>query len=642
MNARVPTAAAAWVLGCFLVLNVSLAGAGEDLRREFRAGDWPGSKDRQYIVHLPDGYQPGRRWPLVMVLHGCKQNHETIQRESRFDPVADREGFIVVYPFITRYDGLRETNCWGFWFANEIHAGAGEVEDLWAVIEAVGAEFSVDPERIHVTGLSSGGAMAVVVMVAHSERIASGASTAGLPYAETAASVPRRCNATGSLRGPAASAAAMDAEMAAGKREVPIFIVHSENDCTVNIQAARDMRDAWGRAFSANTLTPVFRYSGVTKGTPWTRERYDGNEGRSLVETLFLERLTHGWYGGADGQFAFADAPDTASLMWEFFASHPLSANQAPTLSIDASVVEGDCLALTGSASDPEGVVSRVDVALDGVNPRAPEPANLGGPAWSWRGCGLSLDTRYVPVVTASDERGAESTVRGESVSIGDPPADQAPVLQLDEAREEGRCIRLAGLAVDDMPGLEVFALIGDQWLPATLVGESWRAERCALAAGVYATGARAVDSAGQASEVGGPQLTLVVTYEREVSSDLSGHVAAQRVRLYRGGFGAADRSYNEMLAAYGVSERFSLYLVAGDWYSDPARITGSPPDGPAACRANTTSTYAHVTAGRAELCGFWQACAVGSGDRLGAWSTVNVVTLAETAPGRFEAGACP
>jgi len=51
-------------------------------------------------------------------------------------------------------------------------------------VEDIKQNYAVDPARIHVTGLSSGGGMAVAMMVAHADKIASGAAVAGLPYAE--------------------------------------------------------------------------------------------------------------------------------------------------------------------------------------------------------------------------------------------------------------------------------------------------------------------------------------------------------------------------------------------------------------------------------------------------------------------------
>ena len=53
-----------------------------------------------------------------------------------------------------------------------------EVQDLGEIIQEVQRDYRVDPDRIHVAGLSSGAAMAVAAMMAHSKRIASGAATA--------------------------------------------------------------------------------------------------------------------------------------------------------------------------------------------------------------------------------------------------------------------------------------------------------------------------------------------------------------------------------------------------------------------------------------------------------------------------------
>jgi poly(hydroxyalkanoate) depolymerase family esterase len=123
--------------------------------------------------------------PLVMVLHGCNQDHVDMQTITRFDELADRYGFIVVYPFITGYRGVRLRNCWGWWRRVEISRGSGEVEDLWNIVNAVRRSYRIDPDRVHVTGLSSGAAMAVAMAIAHSGKIASCAAVAGVAYGES-------------------------------------------------------------------------------------------------------------------------------------------------------------------------------------------------------------------------------------------------------------------------------------------------------------------------------------------------------------------------------------------------------------------------------------------------------------------------
>ena len=160
-----------------------------DFSHTFLARAYPGSRTRRYRVHLPGGKATRGPLPLVMVLHGCRQDNLDIENISGFNEIADKHGFLVVYPFITSYRGLRNRNCWGWWFGREIHAGAGEVEDLWQIIDEVSQHYAVDANRIHVTGLSSGAGMAVAMMVAHADKIASGAAVAGVPYAEKAEAV---------------------------------------------------------------------------------------------------------------------------------------------------------------------------------------------------------------------------------------------------------------------------------------------------------------------------------------------------------------------------------------------------------------------------------------------------------------------
>ena len=84
--------------------------------------------------------------PLVMILHGCRQTEVNMINETRFKDLAERDNFIAVYPFITSYDGMRETNCWGFFLDQHIHKGAGEAEDLHQIALEIEAELKIDPK----------------------------------------------------------------------------------------------------------------------------------------------------------------------------------------------------------------------------------------------------------------------------------------------------------------------------------------------------------------------------------------------------------------------------------------------------------------------------------------------------------------
>jgi len=319
------------------------------VEKTFRARSYPRSGERTYDVHLPSNYNPAETLPLVMVLHGCLEcggppcpfpflDRATIEHDSKFDDVADQERFIVVYPN-RKLDPLSGALpfCWEFWEeAQGDHRGQGDVADLYEIVKEVQQDYKVDPNRIHIAGLSSGACMTVAALVAYPDIFASGSPTAGLPYNETKA----HFNPWNPGYKPVDQLAAeMRAEMDGRMRPVPIFIIQSEADQTVNPKYADNIRDSWGKAFGVDTQNPISPpESGETKGTSWTHTKYGkGSDGNTVVETLILHRrpdggLPHGWYGDNDGEikpplmqsFAFSQAPDTAQLAWEFFKAHPM------------------------------------------------------------------------------------------------------------------------------------------------------------------------------------------------------------------------------------------------------------------------------------------------------------------------------
>ena len=296
----------------------------------FEARDYPGSRTRQYLVHLPNGKTSRRARPLLLVLHGCRQDHRDIQAISGFDRLSDQHRFLVAYPFVTSYRGLRNRNCWGWWFDREIHAGAGEVEDLWQIVEEIKREYPVDERRIFVTGLSSGAGMAVAMMVAHAGRIAAGAAVAGVPYAERASAVRHAFNQHPRSRPVADIVAEMRAELGPDRKPAPLKVVHSSQDDKVLIESAQTLRDSWGQCLGVDTARPAQLRQGRDGATAWEHSCYLDNGGQATIETLFLEGPGHGWYGGDPGEFSYPDGPDIARRIWRFFKAHPLERRRVP------------------------------------------------------------------------------------------------------------------------------------------------------------------------------------------------------------------------------------------------------------------------------------------------------------------------
>ena len=303
-----------------------------------RGRGYAGPGNRRYRGHVPANYTGRTAVPVIMILHGCRQTHADIQHIADFDRLADKHGFLAVYPYVTSYSGLRNRNCWGWWLREHVRAGAGEVEDLWQILREVQANYRVDNNRVHVAGLSSGAGMSVALMVARATKIASGAAVAGVPYGETARAVGFVRHITGHFRPVNEIVREMEAAMGEKKRLVPLFVVHSLDDATVNIQAARNLRDSWAHCFDVPLHRRVTTRKGAVGATRWEHTRYRGERRHSTIETLFLEGPGHGWYGGRPGRYSYPQAPDTAEWLWRFFQSHPMKESVTETTGVEPVV----------------------------------------------------------------------------------------------------------------------------------------------------------------------------------------------------------------------------------------------------------------------------------------------------------------
>ncbi|KJS03466.1 MAG: hypothetical protein VR65_00355 [Desulfobulbaceae bacterium BRH_c16a] len=325
-----------WFLIVVLLLP-GVAPAGEIVDGIYRKKNFEGSRDRRYSVFLPEGSGAGVALPLVVVLHGCSQTHRDIMKVTRFNELAEAEKFIVVYPFVTSYDGLRNTNCWGYWIEDEIQEGSGEAADIAAIIMEVQDAYAIDPSRIHITGLSSGGAMATAVMVAYSEIIASGSPAAGIAYGETECAVKGVCFNfnlfkpstwlywwSPKFESTEETVQDMVTEMGADKRLVPLMVLHSTSDSKVDVTAARNNAEAWATLFQVDMSNPVASEVGETEGVTWQHHRYGSYGDGSAIETHFADGPGHAWVGGAQGDYAEPDGPDWAAIAWEFFKTHPM------------------------------------------------------------------------------------------------------------------------------------------------------------------------------------------------------------------------------------------------------------------------------------------------------------------------------
>lgn len=130
--------------------------------------------ERNFLFYIPKKPNPNG-FPIVFVLHGGGGTGEGMIYLTRISEVAERDGFIVVYP-----NGLE--NRWndgrGITRFLTDQRNTNDVQFFRDMTRHFKSNFRVDDQRIHVVGLSNGGFMAQRILCEASDLFASGFSIA--------------------------------------------------------------------------------------------------------------------------------------------------------------------------------------------------------------------------------------------------------------------------------------------------------------------------------------------------------------------------------------------------------------------------------------------------------------------------------
>jgi poly(hydroxyalkanoate) depolymerase family esterase len=295
-------------------------------RRTFTVG----GRARQALVHAPPGVGVETPAPLVCMLHGCTQDPESFAAATRIAAAAGRHGFVVVLPGQERGDN--PMRCWNWFDPQQRARGRGEPAAIAGIVgQLLGeAEPRIDPRRVFVCGLSSGGAMASILAATYPDVFAAAAIHSGLAFGSASDVGSAYAAMANGGADPAGQGRAAHAAMGRHARAVPTIVVHGSADRTV---APVNADQVLQQTMTANRLAaPECRLlderrpSTVSKGhadggLAYSRARWHDTGGRLVHELLLVEGLGHAWSGGLPGgSYTDPRGPDATDAITRFFA----------------------------------------------------------------------------------------------------------------------------------------------------------------------------------------------------------------------------------------------------------------------------------------------------------------------------------
>ena len=288
---------------------------------------------RSYSLYTPPGLRPGVAVPLVVVLHGCTQSAKDAALGTEVNAYADREGFVAVYPEQSAADNLQL--CWNWFQPRHQARGFGEPAAIARITERVlGARggrgrAKLDRNRVHVMGLSAGGAMAGILAATYPDLYASVGIHSAPQFG--AARSPMTALLAMKSGGPDPERQGRLAHAAMGPRArvVPVIVIQGDADRTVWAGNGDSVVRQWlttSRLANGEGLELDFARPHASDarrapgGLSYDVRCWNDSVGRPVVQYWVVADLGHAWSGGSSaGSYTDPRGPSATEAMCDFF-----------------------------------------------------------------------------------------------------------------------------------------------------------------------------------------------------------------------------------------------------------------------------------------------------------------------------------
>lgn len=251
----------------------------------------------QMYLYVPDSVTAN---PAILVaVHYCTGSGPAMYNGTEYAQLADKYGYIVVYPSVTR-----SSKCFDVASPQALRRGGGsDPVGIKSMVDWTVRTYAADTDRIFVTGISSGAMMTNVLLGDYPDVFAAGAAFAGVPFACFATTNGSEWNsdcANGTItRTPQAWGDLVRGAYPGYTGARPrMQLWHGTADDVLRYPNFGEEIKQWTNVHGLSQ-TPAVTDSPQSN---WTRTRYGGTGDRAPVEAISLRGTGHNVYAWGMGE----------------------------------------------------------------------------------------------------------------------------------------------------------------------------------------------------------------------------------------------------------------------------------------------------------------------------------------------------
>lgn len=243
-------------------------------------------QDRIYRITTPKSFTENKHVPLVIILHGYDNLVNDMGIYSEMDKMAEKAGFIAVYP-----EGTKNINGYYAWNAGEKYAewtqNADDVSFIDSLISYLELTYPIDTTRIYIAGHDNGSMMAYRLAAELSDKVTAIACISGQMVDNY--SIP--------------------------SQPVSILHIHGDNDIILphtgteqygfQVAAIDEIIKKWLEWNACSTVPSVLKYNTKVTALQW--------KGEAEVRLYLLHDLGHDWPTSKRGNWPATE------YIWDFF-----------------------------------------------------------------------------------------------------------------------------------------------------------------------------------------------------------------------------------------------------------------------------------------------------------------------------------